>query len=304
MVSADLYPFASHYLARPAGNLHYLDERPSEAGGTTIASPVVCVHGNPTWSFFYRNVVKALRGTHRVVVPDHLGMGRSDRPDESRYDYRLKSRIDDLEALIDHTVPTGRVSLVVHDWGGMIGMGWATRHPERVDRLVILNTAAFPLPAVKKMPWQLWIVRDTPLGPLLVRGFNGFVRGLVSSCSVRPLAPEVKSGYLEPYGTWRDRLAVLRFVQDIPLKPSDPSFAEVARIAEALPSLADKPMLIGWGERDFVFDTTFLDEWRRRFPRATVYSYPDAAHLVLDDAGERLIPHIVSHLSPAEGSVP
>jgi haloalkane dehalogenase len=288
MVSPDLYPFASRYLPRPAGRLHYLDEGSGPA--------VVCVHGNPTWSFFYREVVKALRPSHRVIVPDHMGMGRSDRPDDKSYDYRLKNRIDDLDALIAHTVPQGRVSLVVHDWGGMIGLGWATRHPERVDRLVILNTAAFHLPPGKKIPWPLWVVHDTPLGSLLVRGFNAFVRGLVSSCSVRRLSPEVKAGYLAPYQTWRDRLAVLRFVQDIPLKPSHPSYAEVSRVQDALPSLADKPMLIGWGERDFVFDTDYLAQWRRRFPAAEVHSYPDAAHLVLEDVGERLIPHIVRHL--------
>ncbi|MFQ3650310.1 MAG: alpha/beta fold hydrolase [Gemmataceae bacterium] len=291
MVNLTGYPYAGYYFSRPAGRLHYLDE------GSADAPAVVCVHGNPTWSFFFRDLVPALRPHHRVIVPDHLGMGRSDRPEESRYDYRLKSRIDDLEALLAHTVPTGRVSLVVHDWGGLIGLGWATRHPHRIDRLVILNTAAFPLPAGKQLPWQLWLVRHTFLGSLLVRGFNAFVRGLVSFCSVRRLAPAVRAGYLAPYRTWRDRLAVLRFVQDIPLQPGDPSFAEMTRIAEALPSLADKPMLIGWGLRDFVFDADFLAEWRRRFPRATVLELADAAHLVLEDAGEQLLPHIVAHLS-------
>jgi pimeloyl-ACP methyl ester carboxylesterase len=291
MVSVAHYGFSGRYLSRPAGQLHYLDEGPAHAPA------VVCVHGNPTWSFFYREVVRALRPTHRVIVPDHLGMGLSDRPEESLYAYRLKSRIDDLEALIDHTVPSGRISLVVHDWGGMIGLGWATRHPQRIERLVILNTAAFPLPVGKRLPWQLWLVRNSPLGPLLVCRLNAFVRSLVSWCSVRPLAPEVRAGYLAPYGRRRDRLAVLRFVQDIPLQPSDPSYAEMSRIAQALPSLAEKPMLIAWGLRDFVFDADFLAEWRRRFPQARVLSYPDAGHLLLEDVGERLIPQIVAHLS-------
>ncbi|MGL4552751.1 MAG: alpha/beta fold hydrolase [Gemmataceae bacterium] len=288
MVSPGLFPFAPHYLDRSGLRLHYLDEG--------HGPPVVCVHGNPTWSFFYRDVVHALKGTHHVVVPDHVGCGRSDKPDASRYDFRLKSRIDDLEALIDHVFPGRPVSLVIHDWGGMIGLGWATRHPERVTRLVVLNTAAFHQPAGKKIPWQLWAVRDTPLGPLLVRGFNGFVRGLVTSCSVRPLPPDVKAGYLAPYGSWHDRLAVLRFVQDIPLKPGDPSYATVSAIEAGLPKLAGVPTLICWGEKDFVFDLDYLAGWRQRFPDAEVHSFPDAAHLLLEDAGDRVIPLIAKHL--------
>lgn len=292
MVSNELFPFAPHYLNRSGLRLHYLDE------GT--GSPVVCVHGNPTWSFFYRDVVYALKATHRIVVPDHLGCGRSDKPDDSHYAYRLKSRIDDLEALIDHLFPGQPVSLVVHDWGGMIGLGWAVRHPQRVSKLVVLNTAAFHQLPGKKIPWQLWMVRDTFLGPLLVRGLNGFVRGLVTSCSVRALPPEVKAGYLEPYGTWHDRLAVLRFVQDIPLRPGDPSYQTVSDIDANLSKLISVPMMIVWGEKDFVFDLDFLAEWRRRFPRAAVHSFPDAAHLLLEDAGNKIIPLIAGHL----GGVP
>jgi pimeloyl-ACP methyl ester carboxylesterase len=289
MVSAGLFPFAPHYHNRAGLRMHYLDEGDGP--------PVVCVHGNPTWSFFYRDVVTALKGSHRVVVPDHIGCGLSDKPEW--YDFRLSSRIDDLEALIDHVLPGQKVSLVVHDWGGMIGLGWATRHPERVERLVVLNTAAFHQLPGKKIPWQLWIVRDTFLGPLLVRGLNGFVRGLVWSCSVRPLPADVKAGYLAPYDSWNNRFAVLRFVQDIPLKPTDPSYATVSEVEAGLLKLTHVPMLICWGEKDFVFDLDFLAEWRRRFPQAEVHSFPDAAHLLLEDAGDRIIPLIVRHLGGA-----
>jgi pimeloyl-ACP methyl ester carboxylesterase len=154
----------------------------------------------------------------------------------------------------------------------------------------------------KKIPWQLWMVRDTFLGPLLVRGLNGFVRGLVTSCSVRALPPEVKAGYLEPYGTWHDRLAVLRFVQDIPLRPGDPSYQTVSDIDANLSKLISVPMMIVWGEKDFVFDLDFLAEWRRRFPRAgPVVS--DAAHLLSEDAGNKIIPLIAGHLGRAVSEI-
>src|SRR5262249_61254450 len=109
--------------------------------------PVVMVHGNPTWSFYFRDLVKSLRGTHRVVVPDHVGCGLSDKPDDARYAYTLRRRVDDLERLLDHLGLRDRLTLVLHDWGGMIGMAYASRYPERIRRLVILNTAAFLLPA-------------------------------------------------------------------------------------------------------------------------------------------------------------
>src|SRR3954452_2796843 len=144
--------------------LHYLDEGEGE--------PVVMVHGNPTWSFYFRDLVEAMNGSYRTIVPDHIGCGRSDKPDDSRYEYTLKSRVDDLEALLDHLEVDRGITLVLHDWGGMIGMAYAARHPERISRLVILNTGASPLPATKPFPWALRVCRDTRLGAGLVRGLN------------------------------------------------------------------------------------------------------------------------------------
>ena len=121
--------------------LHYIDEGEGE--------PVIMLHGNPSWSFLYRNLIDSLRGSHRVIVPDHIGCGLSDKPDDSQYAYTLKSRVDDLEALLDHLGLDRELTLVLHDWGGMIGMTYAARHPERIARLVVTNTAAFHLPAAK-----------------------------------------------------------------------------------------------------------------------------------------------------------
>ena len=282
MVNADLYPFASHFLDRDGLRYHYVDEGEGE--------PILFVHGNPTWSFFFRDLLRDLRRDHHVIAPDHIGCGLSDRPDDSRYSYRLASRVADLGALIDCLAPGRRVTLVVHDWGGMIGLTWATQNPGRLARLVVLNTAAFGLPAGKTLPWQIALLRNTPFGPILVRGFNAFVQGLVRNCSVRPLSPSVRAGYLVPYRSWKDRLAVLRFIQDIPLSPTDPSYNLVRATEAGLSRLVNVPTLICWGERDFVFDMDFLAEWRRRIPHAEVHTFADAGHLVLDDAGERITP--------------
>lgn len=277
-----LYPFEGRYLDLGGVRMHYLDEGRGEA--------VVCVHGNPTWSFYYRRLVEGLRSSHRVVVPDHIGCGLSDKPADERYRYTLSRRIDDLEALVDH-LRLDDVTLVVHDWGGAIGFGWAVRHPELVRRLVILNTAAFHLPAGKRMPWQLSLVRDTPLGPLLVRGLNAFARGATrSACTRVQMSRELRDAYCAPYDSWAARRAVLRFVQDIPLRAGDPADEPLSRIEAGLAALADRPALILWGARDFVFDRHFLAAWRRLLPAAEVHEFADCGHYVLEDAAEEIIP--------------
>ncbi|GAC1448129.1 MAG: alpha/beta fold hydrolase [Isosphaeraceae bacterium] len=271
-------------------NYHYLDEGKGE--------PVVMVHGNPTWSYYYRNLVEALRDDYRVIVPDHIGCGRSDKPGDDRYEYTLENRIHDLETLIDHLGLGGDLTLVVHDWGGAIGLGFATRHPERVARLVILNTAAFHLPGTKRFPWALRVCRDTPLGAFAVRGLNAFCRGTAAiGCKHHPMPRSVREAYLAPYDSWANRRAIHRFVQDIPLRPGDRSHACLSAIEAGLDRFIDTPMLIAWGMRDFVFDRHFLDEWVRRFPSAEVRRFEEAGHYVLEDEGERIIPAVRAFLA-------
>jgi haloalkane dehalogenase len=276
-----LYPFAGHVLDRGGLRYHYLDEGRGE--------PVVMVHGNPTWSFFYRHLAIALRDRHRVVVPDHIGCGLSDKPGDDRYVYRLRSRVDDLEVLLDHLGIDRGVTLVVHDWGGAIGMAWAARHPERVARLVILNTAAFPLPRTKALPWQLRIVRDLrPMG-WLVQGLNAFAWVAAHVATAKGLPPEVRRAYLAPYDSWAHRIATLRFVQDIPLGPSDPSWPLLQEIHAGLAHFRRTPALICWGGRDFVFDDHFLRQWQVELPEAEVHRFPDAGHYVLEDARDDIV---------------
>ncbi len=269
---------------------HYLDEGQGE--------PVVMLHGNPTWSFYYRRLVEALNGSARTIVPDHIGCGLSDKPDDSRYEYTLDRRARDLEVLLDHLGVDRGITLVLHDWGGMIGMAYAARHPKRIARLIILNTAAFHLPASKPFPWPLWVCRDTPLGAWLVRGRNAFCRGAARvGCRRRPMPREIRDAYLAPYDSWDHRIAVHRFVQDIPLKLGDRSFDAVTRAQSRLGSFADVPILIAWGMKDFVFDRHFLAEWARRFPRADVHRFPEAGHYVLEDEGDRIIPLVRAFLA-------
>jgi cis-3-alkyl-4-acyloxetan-2-one decarboxylase len=275
------YPFVGRTRLVNGHRMHYLDE------GT---GPVlVMVHGNPTWSYHYRKLVSAYSTGYRVICPDHIGCGRSDKPSDAEYDYHLRRRIDDLEELLDAVAPGEELTLVLHDWGGMIGMGYAARHPETIARLVIFNTAAFHLPGGIPFPWQLRLARS-PAGAVLVRGVNAFARGATRMCVTRaPMPRDVRAGYLLPYDNWQHRIAVHRFIQDIPLAPGDVSYDTVTEVQRALPEFADTPMLICWGEKDFVFDTRFLTEWQSRFPHARVERFADCGHYVVEDAPEEII---------------
>lgn len=284
-----LFPFDENWLDLDGLRLHYLDEGSGEG--------VVAVHGNPTWSFYYRDLVGSLRNRYRVIVPDHMGCGLSDKPGDDRYDYTLERRLSDFGRLMDH-LDLVDFNLVVHDWGGMIGLAWAVYNPERIRRLVILNTAAFHLPKSKSFPWQLWMVRDTPLGPLMVRGLNGFARGATHmACTRKKLSKEVRDAYCAPYDSWDDRIATLRFVQDIPLCASDPGYEIVTDTAARLDVFRDRPVLVAWGDKDFVFDHNFLAEWQRIYPHADVHRFPDCGHYILEDASDEVIPLIQRFLN-------
>ena len=277
---SETYPFESHFFERDGIRLHYLDEGAGE--------PVVMVHGNPTWSFYYRRWVTALKDRYRVIVPDHIGCGLSDKPGDDGYPYRLERRAADLEALLDSLQVRGNITLVAHDWGGMIAMHYAVSHPDRVRRIILLNTAAFHLPANKSIPMSLRLARS-PIGALLVRGMNLFSLGLLAGgIKRRRLSPEERAGYLRPYDSWKNRIAVHRFVQDIPLKPGDPSYATVTKVQDGLERLRDIPVLLFWGMKDFVFDADFLAEWERLLPHARVVRIEDAGHLVLEDAFDEI----------------
>lgn len=258
--------------------------------------PVVMVHGNPSWSYMYRDLVSALRDRYRTFVPDHIGMGLSDVPPRSRYPYDLARRVEDFTefmAALDLSEP---VALVVHDWGGMIGLAWAVEHPDEVARLVLMNTAAFPLPAHKRLPVSLQLARAPVVGEVLVRGFNAFALGAtVLGVRRRRMPRAVRRAYLAPYSSWRRRVAINEFVQDIPVRPSDPSYPVVAATAERLERLSGIPALICWGTRDPVFDLDYLREWERRLPGAEVHRI-DAGHFVLEDAPDVVVPLIEDFL--------
>lgn len=279
-----LYPFESNYMTTAEGHrLHYLDEGQGEA--------IVMVHGNPTWSFYFRELVKELRTDRRCIVPDHIGCGLSAKP--QHWDYRLEQHIANLEQLIDQELGLAKVHLVMHDWGGAIGMGYAVRHPEKIGRMAVLNTGAFH---GHPCPLRIRVCRTPWLGAVAVRGFNAFAGMACRMASKAGLDPDVRDGLLYPYDNWNNRIAVHRFVQDIPLSPSHPTWQPLATIQKGLHLLQDHPMLICWGERDFCFTSEFMKTWQQYFPDAELATWPEAGHYVLEDARDEIVPKIAEFL--------
>jgi len=273
---------------------HYVDEGSGQ--------PVVMVHGNPTWSFYFRDLITALSEQYRVIAPDHIGCGLSDKPDSKTYDYRLKNRVDDLEGLLENLKIKEKITLILHDWGGFIGMAYALRHPERIGRFVLLNTAAFLPPPGKPIPIILKLIRSLrPLAMLAVQGFNLFALGALYKNSHKGLSKDVKAGLIAPYNCWQNRIATLKFVQDIHLTENNPSYAVVKQVDKNLKLFLNLPILICWGEHDFVFDLDYLDEWQRRFPDAEVHRFSDAGHYVLEDVPDKIIPLVDDFLTRHPG---
>lgn len=290
------YPFTpQRFEVRPGITMSFLDEGPRDG------EVVVMLHGNPSWSYYWRHLVSGLSDQYRCIVPDHVGMGLSDKPDDAadaspRYDYTLQSRIEDVDALLEHLGIDGPVTLAVHDWGGMIGFGWALLDPTRVKRLVITNTASFPLPKEKPMPWQIAMGRHSRLGGWLIRRFNLFARGAAAFGTQRKLPANVKQAYSGVYDGWANAISTLRFMQDIPLSADDRAWSLLAAAEKQLPGYADRPVFIGWGLRDFVFDKHFLAGFTRALPQAELHAFDDAGHYVLEDKHETLVPKIRAFL--------
>jgi len=280
----DLYPFSPHFLPIGPYQYHYLDEGEGE--------PLLMLHGNPTWSFYYRILVRGLRHQNRCVVPDHMGCGLSDKPQD--YPYTLETHIDNVERLADH-LKLERITLVMHDWGGAIGMGFAIRRPDRIKRLVLFNTAAF---LSDRIPWRIKLCRHPWVGPFAILTCNAFASLAIRMASKRPgrMGPRERQGYLAPYRRPEDRIAHLRFVQDIPLSPDIPSYSIVERIESRLWHFRGLPVMIIWGMKDFCFDSYFLNRWKNVFRDAEVHEVKDAGHYVVEDASEEIIPWVIGFL--------
>ncbi len=283
---SDLYPFQQNRIRLSCGyEMSYVDKGEGH--------PVLMIHGNPTWSFFYRELIKTLRPGFRCIAPDHIGCGLSDKP-KGAYCFKLDQRIRDLEDFVDG-LGLERFDLVVHDWGGAIGIGMALSRLKSLRRLAVLNTAAF---VDSRIPRRISLCRAPLLGKLIVQGFNGFALSATRmAVSCKPLDDATRDAYLYPYNSWTNRRAVYEFVKDIPMHVSHPSFDRLLEIENGLLQLREKPVALFWGGKDFCFTNHFMDRWKRFLPQATAVHYAEAGHYILDDESEKVCSAIEKFLS-------
>ncbi|MCP3925742.1 MAG: alpha/beta fold hydrolase [Desulfobacterales bacterium] len=285
-----LYPYKSNFLKLKNGlNLHYVDEGKG--------SPVFMIHGNPTWSFYYRSLVEELKNNFRTIAVDHIGCGLSDKPSTNEYGFDLESRVSDFKELVDKTCPDEKISLVVHDWGGMIGVVYALQNLEKIDKIIVTNTSGFFPPGTKNLPVRLWLLKYISLfATPAVLLFNLFSWAATFMAPHKKLGKNVKKGLVAPHNNIRNRISTLKFVQDIPLKPSDKSYDLVKFADDNLKKLLEKDMIVIWGEHDFVFDNDYYNEWINRFPKVKSYFFKDAGHYLFEDIPEKINPIIKDFL--------
>lgn len=282
---AKLYPFDSHYFELDGLRYHYVDQqKPKNATGR---EPLLMVHGNPTWSFFWRNIITAFQDRYRAIAVDHIGCGLSDKPSEANYPFTLERRIDDLCRLIEG-LDLRNITLIAHDWGGAIGMGAAVRLPDRFKRFVLMNTAAFQ---GFMCPLRIRACRIPGFGRLAIQGFNVFARWATWMAISRRggLPKEIRRGLVAPYDSWANRTALYQFVQDIPLSPKHPTWKTLGEIEDALPTFRDKPVGLIWGMLDWCFTPEYLKRFLQFYPEAFVRRLDDAHHYVVEDAPEEVV---------------
>ncbi len=289
-----LYPFESREVRLGGLRYHYVDEGAGEV--------LLCVHGNPTWSFYWRELIRGLSPRYRVIAVDHIGCGLSDKP--RNYPYRLFRHIDNLTSFVER-LDLRKVTLVAHDWGGAIGLGAAIEAQERFRRFVILNSAAF---RSRRMPWRIRACRIPLIGRIAVQGFNAFARAALTMAVAKHerMTPAVQAGLLAPYDSWTHRQAIYRFVADIPMSRAHASYSRLCEIEERLELLAERPWMFVWGMRDWCFTPAFLERFLEFIPRAEVHRLEDAGHYVMEDAHERVVPLVEQFLRkhPTTGPAP
>ncbi len=274
------FPFAPHYLDSNGFKMHFVDEGDGE--------PVLLLHGDPTWGYLWRQFIPPLAQHRRCIVPDQMGMGKSGTP-ESPYPYRLRHHIDNLEALLLH-LDLQNLTLVLHDWGGPVGLGVATRHPDRIKRLVLMNTWAFaPWPG-GPFPRLIELIRSDR-GEKFVLEKNGYLEPALVGTTHHPekLTKTILDAYRAPFPTPASRRALLCWSRDIPVHETDPSYAEMKRIEERLPDFNRTPTLLVWGMRDPVLTESVLRPWQQIYPHAITHEIDDASHFLQEDVPERII---------------
>jgi haloalkane dehalogenase len=279
------YPFASHYFQTPAGKLHYVDEGQGEV--------VVMLHGNPTWSFLYRKLIKKLSPHFRCIAPDNIGFGLSDKPTD--WSYLPQDHAKNLEALIEH-LGLKNITLVVGDWGGPIGMQYAVTHPENVARFIVMNTWAWPVKDdFHYVSFSAFM--GGPVGRFLIKRFNFFVTTFmpVAFGDKSKLNKLAHQHYKDALSTAAARKGCYVFPKQIIA-----STPWLAQLWNKFSVLKDKTTLIVWGMKDVAFREKELKQWQRALPNSLTLRLNTVGHFVPEEAPEELGEAVMAFLADSK----
>jgi haloalkane dehalogenase len=273
----DSYPFEPERFKLSNGHsLSYLDE------GSDEKTPTLFLHGNPTWSFYYRKAIRFWKDHSRCIAVDHLGCGLSDKPSSSSFSYNLQNHANNLLELVD-SLNLQNFNLVVHDWGGAIGMTAFADQAHRIRKIVLLNTAAFPS---RDVPRRILFCRLPVIGEFFVRALNGFAGPATWMASSKGMTDSAKKGLLQPYGNWKNRVAIWNFVRDIPYELNHPTLSILKSTEEKLKVFSTTPVMACWGMKDFCFHGGYLTKWEKQWPHIISHRFADSGHYILEDSFE------------------
>ncbi len=277
------FPFKGKYSSLTDGNMHYIDE-----GGS--GDPILFLHGNPTWSFMYRHYIYPLSQNHRVIVPDLLGFGLSDKPKE--VPYTPKWHIQNITEFILN-LNLQNITLVVHDWGGPIGLGFAVKHIGRIKSLIITNSWVFCMPQTISLHPFLKSIRDEKKGPEIILKNNllieyGIPEGIIQKSKITPLLMEA---YRYPFVDPTSRVPMLKLVREIPIGSSSSTAKLFSQIESKLHTLK-VPVLIIWGQQDPIFPYFIIDYWKKYFPMAKIHRLTKASHFLHEEEPEQVLTQI------------
>jgi haloalkane dehalogenase len=270
-VPNELYPFESKFAEIGGARVHYVDEG--------SGPPLLLLHGNPTWSFLYRDIIKGLRDRYRCIAPDYPGFGLSAAP--AGYGFTPLEHAEIVEELVQELDLSG-ITMMVQDWGGPIGFSVATRNPDRFAAFVIGNTWAWPQSDRTTQLFSRFM--GGRVGGYLILHRNVFVERLIpSGVKRKKLSPEVMNAYRGPFAAVESRRPVHVFPREI--LASRPFLAQVER---GLPALADRPALIVWGDKDVAFREPALRRWEQVFPNHRTVRLEGAAHYIQEEAADEI----------------
>jgi haloalkane dehalogenase len=280
-VEAPDYPFAPHWLDYDGLRMHYVDEG--------AGPPVLFLHGEPTWSFLWRHTIpRVVDAGRRAIAPDLIGFGRSDKPEDQSW-YTYDRHVEAVTRLVVE-LDLRDLALVVHDWGGLIGLRFAVENADRVERLVILDTGVWS----GRAPSETWLrFREA------VRSVGGEldIARLVESGTQRGLTEEIRAAYSAPFPTPESKAGALAFPELVPVEPDHPTAAALEPVREGL-SRWNKPAHVIWGAEDAVLPTAVAERFISLIPGATGPELiADAGHFLQEDAPDEVAAAIVRALS-------